>query len=540
MKMVPPELGVEGVTTSERRVFEALAGSPLNGAALHSLNLPDHEYKLTAELDFVLILDDLILAVEVKGAQISCRDGLWTYSDRAGHRRTSREGPFKQVQTAMYALRKRLKERLGAEIDDVAFGYLVVTPDVDLAASFEWDDETYCGKGSFNRGIDKAVDRSRRYWRRKQARKVPIGKALNARLMRDLRPSFDRSPLLDARAKLIDAAMVRLTDEQYARLDLISDERKVLCNGGAGTGKTFLATEVARRQAVLGRRVLFTCRSEVLAAFVTRTLEGTAVEVRVASQLGNVKPYDVLVVDEAQDLMTFDILEDLERSVVGGWTGGRWTMFLDQNSQAHLYGDFDPDALAYVKSFEPVQPSLKFNCRNTREIAFQTRAFTGADNGVATAGTGPEVVFAAVDDQQAELAALEKHLRSLAEQEVAPEHITIVSLRGDWETSVAKSLRAARKGRLTQMSPAVASVWPGGGMTWSSAVAIKGLENRFVCVVDVDSVATETELDLLYVALSRPRTGLWVATSPQVKEHLGELFKQHFDGAMDAYKKATP
>jgi len=539
MKMVPPELGAEEVTTSERRVFEALASSPLSGAALHSLNLPDHEYKLTAELDFVLILDDLILAVEVKGGQVSCRDGLWTYSDRAGHRRTSREGPFKQVQTAMYALRQRMKERLGVEIDDVAFGYLVVTPDVDLVGSFEWEDETYCGRGPFNRGIGKAIDRARKYWRGKQANKFPIGKELNARLMQELRPSFDRSPLLDARASLLDAAMVRLTDEQYARLDLISDEPRVICSGGAGTGKTFLAAEVARRQALLGKRVLFTCRSEVLAAYATRTLEGTAVEVRAASQLGNVTPYDVLVVDEAQDLMTFDILEDLEQAVVGGWADGRWTMFLDQNSQAHLYGDFDPDALAYVQSFGPVKPSLKFNCRNTREIAFQTRAYTGADTGVATAGTGPEVVFVAVDDQQAELAALETHLRSLAQQEVAPEHITIVSLRGDWETSVAKGLRAARKGRLTQMSPALASVWPGGGLTWSSALDIKGMENRFVCVVDIESVATETELDLLYVALSRPRAGLWVATLPHVKEQLGELFKQHLDGAMDAYKKAA-
>ncbi|MFC7958863.1 NERD domain-containing protein [Rhodococcoides kroppenstedtii] len=535
---MPTELGSEEITTSERRVFAALAGSSLSGVALHSLNLPDHEYKLTAELDFLLVLDDLILAVEVKGGQVSCRDGLWTYSDRKGHRRTSREGPFKQVQTAMYALRKRLRERLGVKMDDVAFGFLVVTPDVNLSSSFEWDDETYCGRGPFDRGLERAVERARKHWVGKQTDKFTIAKELHTRLMQDLRPSFDRSPLLDARANLLDAAMVRLTDEQYARLDLISDEPRVICSGGAGTGKTFLAAEVARRQALLGRRVLFTCRSEVLAAFATRTLEGTSVDVKAASELGGVTPYDVLVVDEAQDLMTYDILEDLERAVVGGWADGRWTMFLDQNSQAHLYADFDPDALAYVQSFGPVKPSLKFNCRNTREIVFQTRAYTGADTGVATAGTGPEVVFVAVDDQAAELAALEKHLRALAEQEVAPEHITIVSLRGDWETSVAKGLQATRKGRLAQMSPALASVWPGGGMTWSSAVDIKGMENRFVCVIDIDSVATETELDLLYVALSRPRAGLWVATTPWVKQQLSDLSKQHLDGAMDAYKKA--
>ncbi len=539
MKMVPAELGAEWVTTSERRVFEALSASEVSGVALHSLNLPRHEYKLTAEVDFVLLLDDLVIAVEVKGGQVACSDGVWTYSDRAGHRRTSREGPFKQVQTAMYALRERLKERVGSEIDDVAFGYLVITPDVDLASSFEWEDEAYCGRGPFNRSLGKVIDRAIKYWLGRQGNKLPIDKGFQARLMQVLRPSFDRSPLLDARASLLDAAMVRLTDEQFARLDLISDEPRVICSGGAGTGKTFLAAEVARRQALLNQRVLFTCRSEVLAAFVARTLEGTAVDVRPVSRLGGVTPYDVLVVDEAQDLMTFDILEDLEWTVVGGWSDGRWTMLLDKNSQAHLYGDFDPDALNYVQSFGPVKATLKLNCRNTREIAFQARAYTGADTGVATAGTGPEVVFVAVDDQQSELAALEKQLSALAEQEVAPEYITIVSVRGDWGTSVAKGLRAARRGRLKQMSPLVASAWPGDGMTWSSALDIKGMENRFVCVIDIDSVATETELDLLYVALSRPRAGLWVATSPHVKKQLVDLFKQHHEGAMDAYKKAA-
>ncbi len=537
--MVPTELGTEAITTSERRVFESLASSSLSGTALHSLNLPDHQYKLTAELDFVLVLDDLVLAVEVKGGQVSCRDGLWTYSDRAGHRRTSREGPFKQVQSAMYALRERLRERVGVAIDDVAFGWLVITPDVDLAGSFEWDDETYCGRGPFNRCLDKAVGRARKYWVDKQSNKFPISKELHGQLMHELRPSFDRSPLLDARASMLDAAMVRLTDEQYARLDLISDEPRVICSGGAGTGKTFLAAEVARRQALLGHRVLFTCRSDVLAAFATRTLEGTSVDVKLASELGSVAPYDVLIVDEAQDLMTFEILGDLEQALKGGWANGRWTMFLDQNSQAHLYGDFDPEALQFVKSFGPVKPTLKFNCRNTREIAFQTRAYTGADTGVATAGVGPEVTFVVVVDRDAETAALEKHLRSLAEQEVAPEHITIVSLRGEWGTSAAKGLRAVRKGRLSQMSPALASVWPGSGMTWSSAVDIKGMENRFVCVIDIDAVSSEKDLDLLYVALSRPRAGLWVATSPPVKRQLSDLFKEHLDGAMDAYKKAA-
>lgn len=537
--MLPTELGAERVTSSERRVFEALFASDIPGSALHSLNLPDHEYKLTAELDFVLVLEDIVLAVEVKGAQASCHDGLWTYWDRAGHRRTSREGPFKQVESGMYALRRRLNERLGRVAGDIAFGFLVITPDVDLpTSSFEWDEETYCGRKSFNKGLDQAIERARAHWLRKAGKKILIDKPLRAKLMHDLRPSFDRSPLLDARAASLEAAFVRLTDEQYSRLDLISSAPRVVCNGGAGTGKTFLACEVARRQALIGHRVLFICRSEMLASFAKGLLAGTAVDVMAISELRTGEPYDVLIVDEAQDLMVFDLLADLEESIKGGWAGGRWVIFLDQNRQAHLYGDFDPEALQYVWSFQPVPASLQFNCRNTREIAFQTRVYTGADNGVATAGAGPEVAFAHVRDPESETAALESHLRSLREQEVAPEHITIVSVRGDWASSAASGLRDARRGRITRLTPSVASTWPGTGMTWASAVEVKGLENRFVCVIDVDSVETDAEIDLLYVALSRPRAGLWVAASPTVKAQLAALSKEHYASAMEAHRKA--
>ncbi|MEJ1180993.1 MULTISPECIES: NERD domain-containing protein [unclassified Pseudarthrobacter] len=537
--MIPAELGLGSTTSSERRVFDALAASDITGTALHSLNLPTHEYKLTSELDFVLVLNELVLVIEVKGAQVSCNNGLWTYSDRSGHFRQDREGPFKQVTSGMYALRDRLRGRLGVEIDDIAFGFLVVTPDVDLAlSSFEWDAETYCGRGQFNRDLPKALSRAATYWRGRQPTRQTINKELHSKLIRELRPSFDRSPLLDARASTLDAALVRLTDEQFSRLDLISDAPRVLCNGGAGTGKTFLAAEVARRKALTGQSVLFTCRSEVLAEFVRGLLVGTDVTVYAAAELPNNLQFDVVVIDEAQDLMNYESLDRLEAVIGGGWSNGRWVMFMDQNRQAHLYGDYDPDALLFVQSFRPVPATLRTNCRNTREIAFQTRALTGADTGVAAAGAGPEVKFAPVTDRESETAALEAHLRSLREQEVSAGHVTIVSLRGDWETSAARGLREARRGKLRLLDREFASGWPGEDLTWASAVDVKGLENRFVCVIDIDSLESETDIDLLYVALSRPRAGLWLAINPAIAARVAELYQAHAATALAALNKA--
>lgn len=537
--MIPAELAAGATTSSERRVFEALSATDIAGTALHSLNLPTHKYKLTSELDFVLVLEQMVLVIEVKGASVSCNSGLWTYSDRSGHHRQDREGPFEQAKSGMYALSERLEQRIGREAADIAFGTLVVTTDVDLAtSSFTWDAPTYCGRGQFRRDFGKALREAVNYWTARQPQKRPISKELHARLLRDLRPSFDHSPLLDARASELETTYVQLTDEQFSRLDLIGEAPRVLCSGGAGTGKTFLASEIARRQALDGRSVAFTCRSPILASFVRSLLVGTGVTVCTMPEVSSAGSFDVLIVDEAQDSMTFDALGQLETAVRGGWSAGRWVMFMDKNRQAHLYGDFDPEALQYIQSFSPVPANLRTNCRNTREIVFQTRALTGADTGVAAAGAGPQVQYAVVADREAETAALESHLRMLRDQEVSAGHVTIVSMRGDWDTSAAKELRAVRRGTLRRLDEELAANWPGSSLTWASAVNIKGLENRFVCAIDIDSLESDRDLDLLYVMLSRPRAGLWIATNPPISARMTELYQTHALPALESLGKA--
>jgi hypothetical protein len=271
---------------------------------------------------------------------------------------------------------------------------------------------------------------------------------------------------------------------------------------------------------------------------VRRILKGAGVEVRASSDLPANVTFDVLVVDEAQDLMNLESVERLEQLVRGGWEEGNWILFMDQNRQAHLYGDFDPDVLDYLRSFSPAPARLKHNCRNTRNIAFNTRAITGADMGVASAGAGPEVQTVPVADGTEEAAQLQEHLRNLREHEIRPEQITVVSLRGDWEKSAARALREVRKGQLKRLDLSNAAEFPGDSITWASAVDIKGLENRFVCVIDIDSLETDEDIDLLYVALSRPRAGLWIATQPKVTTRVAELFKEHAPAAMETLKGA--
>lgn len=530
MRLIPSDLNEADTTTSEARVHRALSGCSIDGVALHSVGLPEHKYKVCGEIDFLVVLERALIVVEVKGAGVSCRNGVWTYSDRRGHLRTSSEGPFKQASSAMFALRDRLIAQFGIDLANVPIGFLVVTTDVDLPPSVEWASETYCGRGLFNRDFAGALRRAEQYWASKNRTADRISKPMMQRLLEVLRPDFDRSPLLDARAEALDAAFVKLTAEQYDRLDFALAAPRVICEGGAGTGKTLLAMEVARREAARGRRVALVCRSRRLAMHLEAELRPHSVLVIQPGQR-LAEPVEHLVIDEGQDLMTFGHIEELGSWVVGGLESGSWTIFMDPNQQADLYGDFDSDALEWVRSLAVLSGPLTRNCRNTRTIAFQTRAHTGADVGVASAGDGPEVQFVACDDSADEASKLDEHIRGLLTQDVSARDITVLSLTGDWETSAIQMSRLHRRSRIWRMDGPRAESISSSSVAWSSVVDFKGLESRFICVIDINSLADEQAVRLLYVALSRARIGLWIGVNPLAKARLSDLFKAH---ALDA------
>lgn len=526
MRMLP-DRWTSGTVYSERRVFEALADMDLIGVALHSLNLPEHEYKLTGEVDFVLILESMILVVEVKGAQVACRDGVWHYQDRRGHHRTSLEGPFKQAQSGMYALRKGLEETLEqADTATIAYGYLVITPDVVLPKSAEWPEEAYIGRSRFTQsgGLRQAIDGAADYWRAKQRWAKDLDRGRRQRVVNQIRPDFDRVPSLAARAEEADAVFEKLTQEQFERLDLVLDNDRVLVEGGAGTGKTFLAIETARRLARQGEVPLFVARSPKLVEFIrgrlgADSLQAATPEEAIAKGLTG----DRLVIDEGQDLLNLEGLGQLDQLVAGGLSDGRWVMFFDPNRQAHLYADHDPEALGMLRTFGPARARLKENCRNTPEIALFGRLLTGADVGVAVAGSGPKVVQQSVDDKEDEAAELDAWIGRLLDQDVPLADITIVSLAGVWAESSARHLGKRLTSKLVQIDSADIAGWPPKTLTWASAVDIKGLENRFVAIIDVDELESEAAIDRLYVGMTRPRTGLFVAFPARLDSRLRDL-----------------
>ncbi|MEU1304552.1 nuclease-related domain-containing DEAD/DEAH box helicase [Streptomyces shenzhenensis] len=527
MRIIPSEISSSTTSTAERSVFEALKRLPDSmGVALHSVHLPEHRYKRVGEIDFVLITAELLLFLEVKGGRISQTGGNWTYTDRYGRSTTKREGPFEQANSGMHELERELGQAIGnLRNQGVASGYLVITPHVELPKTTTFTHAQYLGMKEYDggRGLGEGILRAGRSWLRQNPwARTPIPDRLRNRILEAIRPDFDLVPNLRSRVADLEVRFERLTSEQYDKIDELAENRRLIWSGGAGTGKTFLAAEAARRNAVHGS-VLFTCASRTLAAYVSKVLASEDIVVLPFERLNEVdgQVFDQLIVDEAQDLMTFERLGRLEQLLAGGLERGRWIFLLDRNNQVLSPETFDVEAWDYVRELGAASSSLSRNCRNTVQIVRQVQIYTGADVGVAIAGEGEPVRYRTVQSPAEEASALDEYIDELAADGLEPKDITVLSASGDWENTTARLSR--RFAKIERYADTIAAERRRNRVTWSSVADFKGLENQVVCVIDLEPETLKGRLDAVYVAWTRARAQLWIACSPESKQVLAGM-----------------
>ncbi len=543
MRMIPSGVSAGTQSRAERRLFDLLRDvNPVPDAfCLHSLNISEHDYKLCGELDFVVVSPSGVLVLEVKGGGVSCHDGIWTFRDRMNREHRTSEGPFKQARSGMFSLRARLEEQFGSGLlRRLPFGYGVALPDCEFELqSVEWSREMVLDAPVFRTrpALKDSLCRLLEYWVAKRDFWEAPDPDLAGRVVQYLRPDFDKAPSLQVRAEEIDRVMERLTEEQYVQLDVIEDNPRILCTGGAGTGKTFLACEIARRLAGEGREVLVTCQSPILAAFIGSRLSAKGVTVCDFGQL-RVRDYvfTALIVDEAQDVMNFEALERLDGVLEGGLEHGCWRLFYDPNKQTGLHSTFEPEAVALLRSYGAVAAKLQRNCRNTTDIVLQTKLWSGADPGTAHAGKGPPVEYVYYRDRAEEVMLIERELSRLYEAGVSPGDVTLLTPYELSQSSIIL-LKAYRAGKIKPLTTALAASWPVLETSAASVTDFKGLENRFVLAVDLESSDSLSLLEnKLYVAMTRARTGLWMAVSRGLEPLVMELHSRNLKLAMQSAK----
>lgn len=301
------------------------------------------------------------------------------------------------------------------------------------------------------------------------------------------------------------------TEHQAVILDAIQLLNRVEIRGGAGSGKTFLATEQSRRLSAKGQRVALLCYSHGLASYLERvtgtwkrrqqpayvgefhalgirwgTPEGPDESIRtdetvrfwehelprlmtdLATQLEPGHRFDSIVVDEAQDFA--DAWWDpLLAALADEETGGLY-IFTDEGQR--VFNRFGSPPVP------PVPLLLDHNLRNTRQIAtaFQPLVdhpmrFLGGD--------GPSVKFVACSPDDA-MNTGDNEIELLLEQGWRPEDVALLTTGTRHPEQ--KERQAAGNAAYWD------SFWDADQVFYGHVLGFKGLERRAVVLV-VNEVA---------------------------------------------------
>jgi hypothetical protein len=212
------------------------------------------------------------------------------------------------------------------------------------------------------------------------------------------------------------------------------------------------------------------------------------------------RTYDTVFVDEAQDLMTAEDMDRLNKVIEGGLSNGRWRMFLDRNNQAYVDGSFDEDAFELVLE-EAVEFDLPMNVRNTKPIVHVVQSYLGADIGDPGIVHG-EPLHWHDSNGDAGLFSAEEVAEQLVADGAKPSSIWIIDASSSAEPFTTKR-------GFTIMSPKYA----------------KGLEADRVIVWNLPDTFDHSGSAAFYVAATRARVGLHILVSPADKKRLQELLK---------------
>jgi hypothetical protein len=541
-----PRYCPESAPPGEKSVFAALQASDATKewVVLHSLGLAEHVRQVEGEADFVVIVPDTgVLVVEVKSHHSIDRlsDGRW----KLGNDAPTARGPFQQANEALHSIRDFL-EKKGVDLRSIpmlsAAWFTHVRARTMLPPSPEWhawqvlDSEDV--KGDAASAVLRTLAAGRQHFDHKikyfSYGGVGPDAATVERMVTLLRPRFELATVAGDTRRARETQLVAFLEEQYLGLDAMADNRSVLFSGPAGSGKTWLAMEAARREIAAGGVGRLLCFNSFLgkrlaadmaevASLTVGTLHremlriaGVPVPMDAGASFWEQElpdatlealldrpdlAADFLIVDEIQDIAKAPYLDVLELLVEGGLCGGRVLFFGDFERQA-IFETGDGRVLLRERVPQLSTFRLASNCRNLPRIGYQVNLLSKLEPGYQhfrrqDDGVDPSFVpFSAGSDQSPLLVQAVKTLR---DEGFELSEILVLSPLRDGATAEVTTDPWLRQ----VLHPA--DGWRGarGQLLYSTIHAYKGLEAPAVIVTDLDDRTTPGFESLLYVGLTR-------------------------------------
>lgn len=215
------------------------------------------------EIDFVIVHPELgYVTVEIKQGEVVYKDSLWyEYKQKTNNYSALRKDPIQQAKTAMYAIRDIYINRTNKPYFPLTTNFAICFPECSKI----------CGSLPSEINEDNIILEKDLYYLQTKVNILLKRKKGNNReayneLYKILNPKFQVFDQLEDRIKIFHrTSELILTEEQNRILEETDLDNRKIFFGSAGTGKTFIAMEKARRLAINGRKVLLTCYNKNLA-----------------------------------------------------------------------------------------------------------------------------------------------------------------------------------------------------------------------------------------------------------------------------------
>lgn len=533
----PPKSG----SAAEEQLFHLFKGLPGEYRVFHSVNWrlrggKERGSDERGEVDFVVLHPRYgLLLLEAKGGKLR-RDpelGSW-FSENAEGAESEIQDPFLQVDRSLYAMRELLKEGVGtrrfnipartgvALIQTVVSG--AIAPHAPRHAVIDSTDIP---------DLEAAI---RRLYAEPLAH--PLTQEAVEAVTDLLAPATELVRVgLNSRFEEIDRARLEPTESQRFLLDHFLTTPRAKVAGCAGSGKTLIALELARRLARAGQEVLFVCFNRRLALWAAAAVldgsfpagrvtvrhfhgladaafaaagmpthpnpeqpdwEGLPARMEVALKRAPMS-FDALVVDEGQDFRE-------------EWWLLLFGELLRRPDEDPVYVFYDANQRIYTPSLElPAElPNylLSANLRNTRQIhELVARYYRGDPPPRCEGPDGLEVAW--INERPVE--GVRRALNELLNVQGVPAKDVIVLSGRSTENSDLKEGAQLASATLTWL-PAKT-----GEVQVSTVHAFKGLERRVVVLTELDQYLQNPERReygeaLAYIGASRATHHLMVVS----------------------------
>ena len=454
-EMIPDRIP-DDAPESERVIFDILRNSPHPDAKYWTVfcgrfvDNPDNPAR-PRELDFVIFMKFgycSVIYLEAKGGHYEIRDFSW-YSASSGQ--LVSPSPPEQARSGMYAFRSQFENPYFGGDSLISLGYAVAFTDWDVDFRERPRELAKLITKRDARDESRLIKRLSEYADSMRRDEVKAGRGddqayfdtldsmerMRADFIRTYMPfeeqGEDTVRITSADIETLRLRRISLTVEQMVNLNAVTRSERSIVAGAAGTGKTVLAMELAKRRYEAGESVALLCSNSNLSARFERWVDtlpkegggrivtGTPAtlplkilseEARARHQrrldespdlegmlrrgflvsewegfidetvadLGEDGLFDYLVVDEAQNLCDEVFLKLQNALLKRGLVGGHWAMFGDFVNQSLIRDEVEGDGKETLRTWIRTRTNglmdtnwydglLEINCRNTQEIA---------------------------------------------------------------------------------------------------------------------------------------------------------------------------